>query len=491
MRVLLYNYVQPQEPGAGGVGVYLDNLSRALADHGHDVILMSSGDRYDLVRRKPRVAFSRDRFDRAVIHNAPMIAPAAFAFAAPDAYTDSGALDFVPERLARRYGRIDVFHFHNIEGLTRSFFDALRRRFPDARVLFSAHNYSPVCLRTTLWYQDRLACEDYRDGAACTMCYAKVFDAEAIKDWRRLARIKAAARSYLKRPTALAARAWQRLKPARTYLPTSDMPDVGPRGGDVPTSPAPATAYARYRTSNIALLARVFDTVLAVSARTRDVLVGRGVSPERIAVSYIGTAHKATFLRSTRVQDHGGTLHLGYIGYMTRDKGFHFLIDCLERMPDAVAAGIAVTIAARNADVQAHARMLAAGKRFAAFRYFDGFTHATLDQVLDGVNLGLIPVLWEDNLPQTAIELVSRGIPILTSDRGGAQEIAHDPLFTFRAGDGEALIDRLARIARHDIPLGAFWAGDIRIFSMDEHVEDLMRHYAPGNLSHSAARQLS
>jgi hypothetical protein len=36
-----------------------------------------------------------------------------------------------------------VFHFQNIEGLTRSFFVRLREAFPEARILYSAHNYHP------------------------------------------------------------------------------------------------------------------------------------------------------------------------------------------------------------------------------------------------------------------------------------------------------------------------------------------------------------
>ena len=190
-------------------------------------------------------------------------------------------------------------------------------------------------------------------------------------------------------------------------------------------------------------------------------------------MSYIGTAHKRAFITSAKVTDVGDALHVGYIGYMTRDKGFQFLLECLARVPAALAATMTVTIA--------YDEMQGIATRFGHFRYFDGYTHATLDAVLDGVNLGLVPVLWEDNLPQTAIELVSRGIPILTSDRGGAQEIAHNPEFVFQAGDHRQMIDRLAQIAQRNVSLGAFWTKDMRIYSMEEHVEDLMHYYRGGD----------
>lgn len=474
MRVLLYNFVQPEEPGAGGVGVYLDNLARALASE-HEVIVLSSGDRYSPQRREPRVDFSQNAYHRAIIVNSPVIAPAAYSFGDPDIYLSSTALDFVPELLAERYGDIDVFHFQNIEGLTRSFFDALRRRFPAARLIYSVHNYHPVCPRVSLWYQDRTICVDYREGVACTMCRAPLFDRDYIRNRRRLIWAEKAHPIVM----GILSPALALMKLARRMLlRRRDRAAAADAATEIPTG-ASAASYARFRQSNIALFADVFDEVLAVSARTRQVMIDRGVSPANVAVSYIGTAHKGAYLASTRIRDIGPGLHLGYIGYMGTDKGFNFLLECLEGVPDDVAAGMTVTIAARNTFPDRRVRMEKLGGRFRQLRYFDGYTHANLDAVLSGVNLGLIPVLWEDNLPQTAIELVSRGIPILTSDRGGAQEIAENRDFIFEAGRHADLIDRLCRIARRELDLARFWTKEMRVFSMDEHLQDIMRHYRP------------
>jgi glycosyltransferase involved in cell wall biosynthesis len=498
MRVLLYNFVQPEEPGAGGVGVYLNNLARALV-RDHEVILLSSGDRYSPKERAPRVEFSEDSYRRAVIVNSPMIAPAAYMFSDPDTYLANRGLDFVPSLLAERYGQIDVFHFQNIEGLTRSFFVRLREAFPEARILYSAHNYHPVCARVSLWYQDSVLCKDYRGGAACTMCLAPVFDPDYIRNRRRMIWVEKAhprmtaalapllqlakfTRRMLLRRRAQAHAAEAAAETAQlaeqapgSAVAVSDVPSPVPLA--VPSLVAPAASYAEFRHGNIALFQDVFDQVLAVSKRTGQVIIDRGVPASKVAVSYIGTGHKATYLTSTKITDIGPGLHLGYIGYMGTDKGFTFLLDCLERVPADVASQMTVTIAAKNSFPQRRARMERIGARYKALRYFDGYTHAELDTVLSGVNLGLIPVLWEDNLPQTAIELVSRGIPILTSDRGGAQEIAENPRFIFQAGNHEDMVDRLCQISRRELGLGAFWETEMRVFSMEEHLDELMGYY--------------
>jgi glycosyltransferase involved in cell wall biosynthesis len=492
MRVLLYNFVQPEEAGAGGVGVYLNNLVKALV-RDHDVILLSSGDRYSPNARQPRVEFSQDAYHRAVIINSPVIAPAAYSFSDPDTYRTNTDIDFVPRLLAERYGQIDVFHFQNIEGLTRSFFVTLRKTFPDAQIIYSVHNYHPICPRVSLWYQDRVVCDDYRNGAACTMCLAPIFDSHYIRNRRRLIWLEKA----YPRVTAALAPILQLAKSTRRALlkrrakadvtdtqvvqglggASTDAPSVVPLA--TPSRVPPAASYAAFRQDNIALFEDVFDQVLAVSERTGKVIIDRGVPASKVAVSYIGTAHKANYLTSTKIVDIGSGLHLGYIGYMGTDKGFNFLLDCLEQVPADVAAQITVTVAAKNTFPDRLARLEQIGSRYKALRYFDGYTHANLDSVLSGVNLGLIPVLWEDNLPQTAIELVSRGIPILTSDRGGAQEIADNPSFIFQSGNHADMVDRLCQISSRKLGLNVFWQSDMHVFSMDEHLGELMTYYRP------------
>lgn len=469
MRILLYNFLQPEELGAGGVGTYLRNIAAALADHDHQVITLSSGQDYDLFRGTPRLEFGPGD-QQVVVVNSPAVAPALYSFGDLETYLSSDELDSIPEQLKHRYGDIDVFHFQNIEGLTRSFFYQLRRTFPRSRILYSIHNYHLMCARVTLWYQDRLACRDYRDGVACTMCEAPVFDVDRVRDTLRLRTFKR------KHPLAgrLVSSALPLLKRIRGFVRVRGQAINSEVGASATSGPS---TYAAFRHANIALCNEVFDQILSVSGRTRKVMVDLGAPADKIDVSYIGTAYKEMFLKSDKISDVGSGVHLAYIGYMTRDKGFYFMLEGLEQMSADVAANISVTIAARNVDYDAYTRVQRLANRFREVRYFDGYTHDNLDTVLQDVNLGLIPVLWEDNLPQTAIELVSRGIPILCSDRGGAQEIAGKSDFIFPAGGHDQFIDRIVRIGCRDIALGDFWAGTLRLFSMDEHVADLERHY--------------
>ena len=496
MNILIYNFLQP-ENGGGGVGVYSTNLARSLQNAGHRVITLSSGDVYSFTRRGTRLKTWRDRFDRAAVINSPMIAPAYDAWEEFGVYTASRGLDFIPPLLRQQYGVIDVFHFQNLEGLTRNFFVRLREEFPGARLIYSAHNYGAVCPQVDLWFQESEVCTDYRNGLNCTKCTPPRDSSAVLRDARRRRPVVRFIRKNA--PVVVTVKKalvnWAGNRPARAE-PAVEFEDNfsgGPRSSfdrtdtdgpvfSFPKRDGDGTPFRDFRLANIELCATLFDTVLAVSERTRRVLLARGLQPDNVAVSYIGTAHRAVFDKAVKITGIGGQLHIAYLGYMRRNKGFYLLLHALELLPDHVARTITLTVAAKKSeDAAAYKRLTEVAPRFGAFRYFDGFTHKTLDTVLQGVNLGIVPPVWEDNLPQVAIEMVSRGIPVLTSDRGGAQEVANNKLFIFDGGSADDLQQRIAAFSTGEVSLARFWDGPIRIFSMDEHVADLMRYYAPGS----------
>ena len=504
MNILIYNFLQPEE-GGGGVGVYSTNLAHSLQKSGHRVITLSSGDVYSFTRRHTRLKTWHDQFDRAMVINSPMIAPAYSAWEEFGVYNDSPGLDEIPGLLRRKYGGIDVFHFQNVEGLTRSFFVRVREEFPRARLIYSAHNYSAMCPQVDLWFQERSVCVDYRNGLNCTRCLPPRESSAVLRDARRRRPLVRYLNKNAPGVVRLKKSVMRRLRggpPADPEVTFEDNSAGGPRNsfekidtnGPVfafPKADGDGTPFVKYRRANIEICATVFDVVLAVSERTRNVILARGMHPENVSVSYIGTAHKAIFDKAVKITGIGDGLHIAYLGYMRRNKGFYLLLHALEMLPDHVARRITLTVAAKKSeDAAGYKRLTEIAPRFAAFRYFNGFTHKTLDAVLDGVNLGVVPPIWEDNLPQVSIEMVSRGIPVLTSDRGGAQEVANNPMFTFEGGSADDLQQKIAACSTGEVSLARFWDGPIRIFSMEEHVSDLMRHYgsAPDGVQDRQAR---
>ena len=91
--------------------------------------------------------------------------------------------------------------------------------------------------------------------------------------------------------------------------------------------------------------------------------------------------------------------------------------------------------------------------------------------------LGIIPVLWEDNLPQVAIEMVAEGVPIIASDRGGASELGNNELFSFEAGNVKACCDRISYFVKRPERIQSFWGEAAKLVTMKEHISELLEIY--------------
>ncbi len=477
LRVLVYNYLQPDE-GGGGVGVYTNNLVKALLAAGHDVVALSSGDIYTVLGRTPKLSVWRNDFERALISNSPVIAPASNAWDDIGTYSQSTELDPLVLQLKQKIGLIDVFHFQNIEGLTRSFFQVIRKEFPTSKMIFSMHNYNAMCPQVDLWYRNSSSCVDYKNGLNCRTCAEQYESSSAARRSRRLRPLK-----------KLMLRVAPAVMTARRKLVGPRLAPNGGSGTTRATTPhyddgnafGAGTVFRQFREANMQLFADTFDHVLAVSGRTKQIAEQLGVPSQKLSVSYIGTRQKEVFEKSIKQTSIGAQLHLAYLGYMRKSKGFDLLLEALQIIPAAIAKNITVTVAAAKAEnPDSYRNLVALSGRFAVLRYFNGYSHQTLDEVLTNVNLGVVPPIWEDNLPQVAIEMVARGIPVLTSDRGGAREIAANDGFVFPGGSASALASRLSEIATKKVPLSDFWKSQINIFSMEEHLDDLTsRYYRP------------
>lgn len=480
LTIVLYNYVQPNErnsPG-GGVTVYLKNVSASLRDAGHRVYILSGGDRYGFLRTKPRLVRISD--DELIIYNSPVIAPAIYSFYHPEFYLQSKELDTIPARLLREIGPIDVFHFHNIEGLTQSFFHVLRDTFRNSALIFSAHNYNIGCAQVNLWQNTSISCKDFHEGAACINC-SGLSDKRKIK--LLINRLKTPIKELGERHPALVDVAYsldqsvRKLIAGRTTHPRSNTDSASPPPAMSRNSLAKASIYRAYRLAGTNLINDVFDRTIAVSKRTADILISFGAKRSQVTTCYIGTKHSDRIHSVARKVATPDNLHIGYLGYMREEKGFFLLLNSLDRLPASIKSLVDVTIAAKFTDVHAVQTMQNMAPSFRTFNIFDGYTHTELADILTPVNLGIVPPLWEDNLPQVAIEFVAHGIPILTSNMGGAQEIASNPEFVFDISDPDGLVDKIQSILHGDLDVSRFWAKEPNVRSNVQHMKELVAIY--------------
>lgn len=490
LRVLYYNWVDylDAEQRGGGVTLYQRNVIDGLrARSGVEAFFISSGTSYDLPARTPRWEAVRhgpqtDRDRRYEIVNSGVLAPAHHSFGHPAQLSHDATRDVFFDFVART-GPYDVIHFNNLEGLPADVL-AIAEHYPDTQIILSLHNYYPICPQVNLWFAERESCEDFEGGARCVRCLPFQHDGRLLRtangvSYRlRCAGLEPGTATYdvafrwIVRLGGRAARAmrWVRSlgqKPAQAPVLDSD---TGRRN---------AATFAARRAAMITLINTHCDRVLCVSDAVRVLAERYGIDATLTRTSYIGT-RAADLYDQTQPAAKGlqkQTLTLGYLGYMRRDKGFFFLLDALEALPKDIAARIRIVIAARAVDKATMARVTRLGGHLGEVITRDGYTHDQLDALLEQVDVGVVPVLWHDNLPQVAIEMHARHIPLLTSDMGGAQELGNCADMVFAAGDTGSFAARIAALLAGEVDLAQYWSEAMGPVTMPTHLDHLISIY--------------
>ena len=495
VRILYYNWVDylDDEDRGGGVSVYQRNLLAVIdASSGLEAAFLSAGLSFDLPARAPRWERVRhgpaeDRDRRFEIVNSGAQSPAHHSFGEPGQIshpqTEAALCDFIAAT-----GPYDVMHLNNLEGLPAAALAALKARFPDMRLILTLHNYYPFCPQVNLWHQERETCIDFDGGRACVTCLPQRHDPRHLRLAGGLAyRLKRAGIRpgshafevifrWSMRLGRRGSRALGWLRGKRAAI----RQDRAAPGELVAMMRPDGRPFTARRAAMVAAINRACDRVLCVSDAVRDLAVSHGIEPDLIRTSYIGTVEAEAFARTAPrpvPQAEDGTLTLAYLGYMRRDKGFHFLLDALETLPETLASRLRLVIAARRSDKITMSRVAGLSAHLAEVDYADGYAHDDLDRLLSAVDVGLIPVMWHDNLPQVAIEMHARHIPLLCADMGGAKELGRCPEMVFPAGDKAAFQARIETLLNGGIDLDAYWRGAMVPVGMRAHLEDLLTQY--------------
>jgi len=502
MRVLIVNWVDhlDRQGRGGGVAVYQRNLVAALrARGGVEVTTLASGLVHGFRAGPPRVVpLGGAGSGRFQMVDSGVLAPAHADFGNPAQIDHPATAAAMAEFLAAT-GPYDAIHFDNLEGLPASVL-ALGRAWPRTRVVLTLHNYYPFCPQVNLWQDEVRACTDDRGGAACATCLP-------LRPDRRVIRAAYALESQAERlglgPGTLAfdrgihpaiRLGWRSLRALRGRPPGAPVPAPSPEPSPDPsTAPAPdgrpaamtqagsdGAAFAARRAAMVDLINRHCDQVLCVSDRVRQIATGYGIRPDLALTCPIGTPQARAWTRThprPRFLADDGTLRLAYLGYMRRDKGFGFLLQALAALPRATAARLHLTVAARTGPPEMMAALAALAPRLASLTHHQGYGHDDLDRLLDGVDLGLVPVLWEDNLPQVAIEMHARHIPLLCSDLGGARELANCPDLVFRAGDLADFARALDRVLSGNLSPADCFHNARPPTDPDRHLAALLAHW--------------
>lgn len=471
-KILYYNWVPFDDclNRGGGVTIYQRNVINALKDNeNYSLYFLSAGMYYNFKGKNPYVVQTKNNLNERCksfrIINSPILAPSYFQFQDVDAYFSDETLYHLLKEFVQKEGPFDAIHFNNLEGLSSNVLK-IKEDFPDTKLIYSLHNYFAFCPQVGLWWHDRHTCtdEDYDNGNGCTDCSI-----------------------YVERSREKLNGLGEHLMTSMGFRPGTRMQEIVSKGfrglwrikkktigrNTAGQYISNRESYVNFREKNVEYINKYVDCVIAVSERVREIAIRMGVQSDKVKTLYIGTTFAANQKEGKVWNAQEPYLNMVYLGYPRSDKGFFFLMDSLEKADEKTAGRINLTFATKTDDKNIIDRINRLSGKFHEVRWRNGYTHGDLSEILENQDLGVVPVLWEDNLPQVAIEMVANGVPVLSADLGGAKELSDAEAFVFQHGDADDFIEKLRDILDGRTHMSAYWDGYKGLVTMERHIKEL------------------
>lgn len=177
------------------------------------------------------------------------------------------------------------------------------------------------------------------------------------------------------------------------------------------------------------------DAFITPSEFLKNKLVANGFDAGKINCIPTFTASKSE-VGEPRIGEYGL-----YFGRITEEKGVETVVQAFETLPDH-------HVKIMGDDTTEEAKRLIAyvqekGLKNIEFVGFKGGVE--LEEIIKGARYTLIPSVWYDNLPNTALESFQYSKPVIASDIGSLPELVLDGVngYLFEAGNGEELREKV------------------------------------------------
>ena len=215
---------------------------------------------------------------------------------------------------------------------------------------------------------------------------------------------------------------------------------------------------------------RGVDAFITPSEFLKKKLVTNGFDEKKITCIPTFTASKSEV----------GEAQLGsyglYFGRITEEKGVETVVKAYEKLPDHDLKIMGDDTTEEGIRLKDYVK-----KHKMSNVEFLGFKSGTeLEEVIKGARFTLIPSIWYDNLPNTALESFQYSKPVIASNIGSLPELVIDGVngFLFEAGNDKDLFEAIKRL--DDDEMIASMGEESRkrletLFAPQTHYESLMK----------------
>jgi len=393
----------------GGLIAYAEGVMRPQAERGHAVGYFCAGRHYPLLRRPRLHRWSRSGVEMFEVLNSPIVVAVDMGTADPLQELDEPHTERLFREVLTEF-RPDVLHLQELFGLPSSLIDVAREA--GVPVVMTLQDYLPLCPTLKLFDTEQRICLRRDPGEQCSECCAAApLDSKALRSQtlgvhlvnlgRRLPRARDAA--------------WRAFELALPWLPDPRSPA---QGRSLPSttkaSPFLAPDYQRRRDRNVERLSRV-DLLLAMSHRVAEIYSELGVDSERLRTFHLTLEHLA-HLRPRSFDGPSRPLRFATLnGASSVQKGAAVILEAVRRL-DAAGMAEAYTLSVYGlVDEGVRAGL----GQSPAVRIEGPYDVGGLNKLLDSVDVGIVPSVWEEAYAYVGVEFLAKGIPVIGNARGG------------------------------------------------------------------------
>jgi glycosyltransferase involved in cell wall biosynthesis len=388
----------------GGLVAYTEDLMDEQARRGHQLAYFFSGREYPFVSGPRLRRWWRGRIAMLEVVNSPLF--------------DHGRqpdLELAEPRIERMFGRVlrehrpDVLHVHELAGLPTSVLDVAAD--DGTPLIVTLHDYFPLCSTFRLLDSQQRVCLRPDIGEDCI--------ATTAADPRAPGLIFEGTLCFhaLRHPLV------RRLNSRRVDSAIRRLAaEVGRHAASRASADGrpSAAAFQRRRDVNVRRLNRA-ERLVAVSGRVGEIYALLGVDPGRIVTTRPMLAHiERLHPRHPNGQEPVRFATLGAGESVA--KGAQLLLQAVRSLGDAAAAGRFRLLVFGFVDTALGDAL--AGTPGVELR--GPYTPEQLDDLLEDVDVGIMPSVWEEAFGLAGIEFLAKGIPVIGNAIGGIVEYTRD-----------------------------------------------------------------
>jgi len=211
---------------------------------------------------------------------------------------------------------------------------------------------------------------------------------------------------------------------------------------------------------------RAADVLISPSRFLRDRMGALGVC----GIEVLENGHEPVSMPARRPSER---VRFGFVGAAIPSKGVHVLAEAYRRLADPRAAlALHGPFLPYHGDTGYEGRVRAILGSAADEAIRGPFPHEGRGEVLAGVDVLVVPSLWEENAPLTVQEAFLARLPLVVSDHGGLAELVRDGIdgLRFRPGDSADLA-RILKLLLDDPALRSrLGSAPPAVPTMDEHL---------------------